>query len=159
MPGEVTPHLSRTASTTDREALALVSALNQPDVLRRPTREVLELGVRAVVYLCTACSFVGGVTGERALRQALLDEGAESATTTSGAAADALRAVGARRIAVAHPYVTSVGERLSTFLTESGFEVLASQGLGLQPAEISAVPYSRVCDLVRESDGPAVARR
>ncbi|RDI53313.1 maleate cis-trans isomerase family protein [Nocardia mexicana] len=153
-PDDVTLYLSRTDPAPSWEGLALVSALNKPQVLERATRELCTLRSEAVVYLCTACSFVGGVGGERALRQAMLDYGAPQALTTSGAVVDALRAVGAERVAVAHPYIESVGKRLHDYLTESGFTVTSSIGLGLQPAEIPAVPYDEVCKLVRESDHP-----
>ncbi|GAA5061696.1 maleate cis-trans isomerase family protein [Nocardia callitridis] len=146
--------LSRTDPAPSWEGLALVTALNRPEVLTRATRELRTLQAESFVYLCTACSFIGGIEGEAALRRAMLDEGAPHATTTSGAAVAALHAVGARRIAVAHPYIDAVGERLRGFLTASGFEVVSQLGLGLQPAEIPLVPYDRVAELIRRTDHP-----
>ncbi|OEV05368.1 Asp/Glu racemase [Streptomyces oceani] len=154
VPEHVSLFISRTGPVADREGLALVRALNDAEVLRRPTREVGELDVSAVAYLCTACSFVGGAARERRLRETMLAEGAPAAVTTAGAVVTGLRALGARRVAVAHPYVPAVGERLRAYLTESGLEVVSQRGLGLQPAEIPAVSYARVRELVRESDHP-----
>ena len=153
-PDGVTFHLSRTDPVSSREGLTMVKQLNDPAVLTRATREVLELGVETVAYLCTACSFVGGMEGERRLRSTLLDLGAPSAVTTSGAAVAALQHLGVQRLAVAHPYIDSVGALLQSFLEEAGFTVLSLRGLGLQPLEIPHVRYGRVRELITQSDHP-----
>jgi maleate cis-trans isomerase len=53
-------------------------------------------------------------------------------TSMSTAVADGLSSFGARRIAVATAYNDAVNRRLRAFLGESGFEVLALRGLGLE---------------------------
>lgn len=153
-PEHVSLFIARSDPVASREGFAMVEALNDPACLLRATREVCEIGARAVVYACTACSFVGGVARERDLCAAMLEQGAPAARTTAGGVVDALRTLGARRVAVAHPYVATVGRRLGEFLTESGLTVVSSIGLGLQPAEIPAVPYARVAELVRAADHP-----
>ena len=45
---------------------------------------------------------------------------------------DALRAFGAKKLCVASPYEPWLNEKLNTFLSKSGFEVLAIKGLGTQ---------------------------
>ncbi|MER5550467.1 hypothetical protein ABT001_02040 [Streptomyces sp. NPDC002793] len=52
-----------------RDNLQLVSRLGKADLLAEPVQELVECGAEAVAYLCTACSFVDGVAGERALRE------------------------------------------------------------------------------------------
>src|SRR5207249_4367806 len=76
----------------------------------------------AVAYACTSGSFVRGVAGETAIRDAVLAGGAPAALTTSGALVEALRALGARRVAIGTPYTPDVGRRLVDYLTEAGFE-------------------------------------
>jgi arylmalonate decarboxylase len=44
---------------------------------------------------------------------------------------EALRALGVRRVAVATAYIDEVNARLRRFLADSGFEVLALEGLGI----------------------------
>lgn len=153
-PDEATLFISRTDQVATREGFAMVKALGDPELLRQPTREVLEIGAQSVIYLCTACSFIGGVDREATLRQTILDEGAPHADTTSGAAVKALRDLGVGHIAVAHPYIERVGERLSAFLADSGFKVLSSLGLGLQPLEITRLTYAETADLIRRADHP-----
>jgi maleate isomerase len=108
-----------------------------------------------VAFLCTACSFVGGLDRERALGEAMLGQGSPGASTTAGAVVDALHTVGARRVAVAHPYESPVGLRLGEFLTASGFDAVASTDLGLRSIrDVYAVSYARVADLVRAANHP-----
>ncbi|HEV7931172.1 MAG TPA: Asp/Glu racemase [Actinomadura sp.] len=154
-PGNVTLFIARTDQVSFADDLDLVSALNRPACVERPTREVCAVGAKAVVFLCTAGSFVGGVERERALRDAMLGQGAPQALTTAGAVVDALGAVGAGRVAVAHPYEPPVGRRLREFLTESGLEVVSDTALGLRSIkEVYDVPAAHVAELIRAADHP-----
>ncbi len=54
------------------------------------------------------------------------------ATTTSNGVIDGLKAVGARRVAVATAYNDTVNERLRAFLIEHGLEPLVITGLGIE---------------------------
>jgi maleate isomerase len=152
VPGHVPLFLSRTGTVPAPDNLSMVSALSRPDLLARPTREVCAAGARAVIYACTACSFVGGVAGEQALRRGMLEQGAPIALTTAGAMVSAIGAVGARRLAVVHPYAPSVGQRLRDFLDDTGFEVISNVGLDLGLTEVAQVSAERVCRLIRDGD-------
>ena len=54
------------------------------------------------------------------------------ATTQSNGLVEGLKHVNARRVAVATAYTDIVTERLEVFLTEHGFEVMATKGLGYE---------------------------
>ena len=54
------------------------------------------------------------------------------ATTQSNGLVDGLKHVNAKRVAVATAYTDVVTERLEVFLTEHGFEVLSTKGLGYE---------------------------
>ncbi|MFD2419957.1 Asp/Glu racemase [Amycolatopsis pigmentata] len=139
-----------------RDPLAMVSGLNSPTLVARPTREVTRepLGAEVVLYACTACSFVGGHDGERALRAAMREAGAPRAVTTSGAVLAALAALEVRSVAVVHPYIEPVGARLAGFLREAGVDVVAARGLGLDALTVGAVDYAAVAELVAAGDHP-----
>lgn len=154
MPPDVTLYLTRTEPIATSDPQELVTELNAPRYLARPTKELCMLDVRAVIYACTACSFVGGPEGERALREKMLACGAPVALTTAAAMTQALAAVDARRVAVVHPYSAEVGERLRAYLTKSGFHVVSLKGLDLSAAELPHVTYDRVADLVLAGDHP-----
>ncbi|MEW1687363.1 hypothetical protein ACIQOF_27630 [Streptomyces sp. NPDC091265] len=75
--------------------------------------------------------------------------------TTSGAVSDAPRAVGARRLAVVHPYQEPADRLLATYLGTSGFDVVALTGLGLDAVEdVYAVEEQQVVDTVIRGDHP-----
>src|SRR5207253_280708 len=52
-------------------------------------------------------------------------------TTMSTGVVDGLRAMGVRRVAVGTAYIEEVNARLRQFLVDSGFDVLAVEGLGI----------------------------
>ena len=66
--------------------------------------------------------------------------------------AEALRALGAKRISLASPYAPWLNERLRQYLTAAGFEVMAMQGLDTQ--NHSAVTTERIEALITEVDRP-----
>lgn len=153
------PSVECTVTFTDevpyRDNLELVSRLGTPDLLAGPVHDLVGRGAEAVAYLCTACSFAGGAAGERMLRAAMTRYGAGAALTTSGAVVDALGAVGARRVAVVHPYQAPVDRLLSAYLKASGFAVVACTPLGLRSVEdVYTVDEQRVLDTVVGGDRP-----
>lgn len=105
----------------------------------------------AIVYACTSGSFVGGLAGERALRECIRAAGAAPAVTTSGAVLEALAAVGARTVAVATPYDAEVTKRLDDFLAEAGHRVARCAYLGLH-SDIARVDARTVRRLVTAAD-------
>ncbi|GAA4549905.1 maleate cis-trans isomerase family protein [Amycolatopsis samaneae] len=155
-PPDISLYVSRTDAVSLADSFELVSRLNDPTMLTRPTREVtrVPIGARVAFYCCTAGSFVGGLERERALRAAMIDAGAPRAVTTSGAVLDALGVLGARRIAVVHPYVDPIADKLVDFLTEAGIDVLSSRGLGLESRVVGAVDYATTAGLITDGDHP-----
>ena len=107
----------------------------------------------AVVYACTSGSFVGGLAGERALRDALGASAGAPGVTTSGALLDALTAVGAGTVAIGTPYTAEVTDRLVSFLAEAGHAVSGCAYLGLS-ADIAWVDAGTVRRLAASADSP-----
>src|SRR5918993_3744013 len=89
-------------------------------------------GANAIVIFGTSLTFYRGA----AFNQKLIDDVRKATglrtTSMSTAVVDGLKAVKARRIAVATAYADEVNGLLTTFLRESGFEVLTLKGLGLE---------------------------
>jgi maleate isomerase/arylmalonate decarboxylase len=106
----------------------------------------------AVAYACTAGSMVEPVS---ALPQALTATHGVPAVTTAAAVIDALKALGARRIAVATPYSQAMNAAEAAFLRANGFHVAAIAGLGIGeggPADfvrIAETPIETVESLAR----------
>ncbi|POX36961.1 Asp/Glu racemase [Streptomyces sp. Ru73] len=158
VPPEVECATAFTQPVTYEDNRQLVSRLGRPEMLAEPLRELRSApgGMpAAVAYLCTACTFVGGAAGEAALRAEMTARGVRRALTTSGAVTAALRAVGARRVAVVHPYQPPVDRHLADYLEAAGFEVAGLTSLGLGSTdEVYDVRPGQVEDAVAEGDRP-----
>lgn len=88
-------------------------------------------GAQALCLMGTSLSFFRGGAFNDELVQIMQDETGLPATTMSNAVRDALRALGARRIAVGTAYSNEVNARLRHFLEASGFDVAALTGMGI----------------------------
>lgn len=108
---------------------------------------------RSVAYACTSGSFVGGVTGEQQLQKIMIKAGAPAAVTTSGAAVEALRALGIQRVAIATPYNESLTQLLADYLSEAGFTVVSSGYLDMEDG-IARIEYDAVKRLANVVDHP-----
>jgi maleate isomerase len=109
-----------------------------------------------IIFGGTSATFLNGIGWDRRIieRMAAVTNGIP-ATTTSTASLDALRAVSARRISIATPYIDPVTERARRFFTENGFEVLTSKGLNLATDhEIGAVPLEQVYEFAKSTCEP-----
>ncbi|MBN9473515.1 MAG: decarboxylase [Bordetella sp. SCN 67-23] len=112
--------------------------------------------VDIVAYGCTSGSFMCPMS------EIVADIGARAgapALAASGAVVAALRALGARNVAVATPYVELVNRREREFLEEYGFGVTSLHGLELGETQeerraIGRVPPEALYRLARQADRP-----
>lgn len=99
------------AITTGVDEAARLLDLAEPDV---------------VGFGCTSGSFLNGAGWDDEIRARVAGSSrCGKVVVTARAAADALRALGARRIAVATPYPETVNALLRTYLEHFGFEICA----------------------------------
>lgn len=94
-------------------------------------RTLAARGADGISLMGTSLSFYRGAAFNRQLADRITQATGKPATTMSTAMVEALRALGARRVAVATAYADEVNGRVRTFLEESGLEVLTVQGLGI----------------------------
>lgn len=88
-------------------------------------RLLLPVRPNVVVYCCTSASFFTGQDGENQLLANMRKEaGSVPVTTTSTGVREALRALKIRRVVVGTPYQPVVNERLRSYLTSQGHEVV-----------------------------------
>jgi len=151
VPEDVSLYLTRLPFFTTPMTVEMAVACGDRRAIRRATRDVLTPEPGVVAYACTSGSFVDGAIGEQVLRRTMLDAGAPSACTTSGALIDALALLGLSRIAIATPYVEPVTRRLVGYLAENGVRTVSCEGLGLL-GNIWRVTYAQVVDIVRAAD-------
>lgn len=97
-------------------------------------------GAQAIALMGTSLSFYRGSAFNEDLLRTMRDATGLPVTTMSRAIVEALRAVGARRLAVATAYTDEVNARLVRFLGEQGFEVAGLESLQLLTvAQVHAV--------------------
>jgi arylmalonate decarboxylase len=91
-----------------------------------------ERGAEAIALIGTSLTFYKGAAFNESLACSIQRATGLPATTMSTAVVQALRAVGANRVAVATAYNDEVTGLLRVFLGESGLEVAAAAGMGLE---------------------------
>jgi arylmalonate decarboxylase len=95
-------------------------------------RELKAAGADAIELTGTSLTFYKGEAFNRQLRETVKSASGLDATTMSNGVIDGLKAVGARRIAVATAYNEDVNARLRAFLLEHDIEPLVITGLGIE---------------------------
>jgi arylmalonate decarboxylase len=85
----------------------------------------------AIMVIGTSLTFYRGFEAHEKLRERLCEIGLP-VSTMSAAVVEGLRALGAKKIAVSTAYADVVNNRLRNFLMDSGFEVQALEGFGLE---------------------------
>lgn len=110
-------------------------------------------GLDVICYGCTSGSLVVGE--ERVFRE--LNKGAPGAKATSliTGVMRALRALGARKIVVATPYLDEINRREADYMAAAGFEVLDIQGLNIEKdSDMVKVAPSYIADFAAALDRP-----
>jgi arylmalonate decarboxylase len=120
-----------------------------------------QAGADAIMVIGTSLTFYKGYDAHEALLERLRAATGLPVSTMSGAVVEGLRAVGARRIAVATAYADEVNARLRDFLTRAGFEVASLEAFGLtefggpgKKSEAEIIDLGlRACDAAGEPEG------
>lgn len=98
-------------------------------------RELAEAGAEAIELTGTSLTFYQGEAFNQQLRQTVTEASGLPATTMSNGVIEGLKAVGAKRVAVATAYNDEVNDRLRDFLVEHDLEPLIITGLGIEAVE------------------------
>ena len=113
----------------------------------------------AVLWACTAGSFVLGFEGAREQARRLAEAAGVPATSTSLAFVEACRVLGIRRVAVGATYPPDEAELFVEFLERAGIEVLSIDSAGIDDGSGGALltPDEVVAFAVGADDAPADA--
>lgn len=153
LPSRVELFFTRTPYLQAPVGLEMARACGRPSVVAKGVKALGAVRPASTLYACTSGSFVAGVAGEAAIREAMLRAGARRAVTSSGAALQALAAVDARRVAVAAPYTKGTTVKLVDYLAEAGVDTVRASYLGLN-GSISRVSQGTIADLIRSAAHP-----
>jgi maleate isomerase len=108
VPDDISLFLTRTPFVPVEVSLDLARLVSEHETLGEAVRALSVAEPEVVAYACTSGSFVGGIAGERAMTEAMLQAGEVPSLTTSGALLEALAEVSANRVALVTPYTDSV---------------------------------------------------
>jgi maleate isomerase len=100
--------------------------------VERAAQELASAEVDIILQAGTAAAFFAGLGHDLQLINRITSATGIRATTTLTAVLDALRQLGARRVAVATSYLQEIDSRLAQVLIGSGFDVVAIRGMGLK---------------------------
>ncbi|WP_446034528.1 maleate cis-trans isomerase family protein [Streptomyces olivaceus] len=150
VPDEVSLHMTRTPFVPVEVSLDLARMVSEHETLGEAVRTLNAIAPEVVAYACTSGSFVGGISGERAMCEAMTWAGAVPSVTTSGALLDALAELGVRRVALVTPYTVSVTRALEAYVAEAGVTISGCAYMGLT-RHIWKVPYRDVADMARQA--------
>ena len=95
-------------------------------------QELAAQGANLISVFGSSITFYKGAAFNQELVEKVTALTGLPATTQSNGLVDGLKHVNAKRVAVATAYTDIVTERLKIFLTEHGFDVLSTKGLGFE---------------------------
>ena len=98
-------------------------------------KKLANAGATAIVLMSPPLGFYKGALFDRSLSGEITRATGLPAITASTAIVEALRALHARRLALATVYTEEIGLHLQGFLEESGFEVVTVRSLGIERFE------------------------
>ena len=119
---------------------------------KRAAELLATAGVDVLVYGCTTGSLVGGVEWEERLVNGIEEETGVQTVSTSRAVVDALKELGADKVAVATPYTEDLNSLERAFLESYEFKVVSMKGLSLvSNLEVGRTDLAIVEELVRST--------
>jgi len=122
------------------------------------TRAVAELAagqMSVIAYACLATSLVKGIPWTGEVSKKIEADTGRPSTTAAVATVEALRAVGAIRVAVATPYRDSIQAYVRPFLEAMGLSVVSTRNMNVQNSlELWRIPGDEVIDFARSVDTP-----
>lgn len=157
MPPDVGAVFSRLRLPDGVVSVPTLQAMVSPPRFEEAALELADAGAGVIAFACTSASLLLGAGYDRELSARLRAATGIAATTTATAVVEALRSLGARRIAVGTPYDAEITARERAFLEAAGYQVAAIEGLGLVlDREIGALAFEDVKALAHRVHRPGV---
>ena len=119
--------------------------------------QIMTAGLDHLIMGIALETFWGGVAAADKLQADLTQRAGVGVTMGSTAMVAALKAFGARKIAILTPHQPRGDEMVKAYFLEAGFDVVRLKGLKCQtPRMIAQVPQQDIRNALRELDGPDV---
>ncbi len=125
--------------------------------LDEPLRLIAGVRPDVVLYGCTSATLTHGRAFDRELAARIRDHTGASTVTAAGALVHGLKALGARYIGFASPYVSAINDQAMAYFAEAGFETLNCADIGdpLDNYGQGELTPQEVFDLGLRADHPA----
>ncbi|MFM9969043.1 MAG: hypothetical protein ACKVQK_11680 [Burkholderiales bacterium] len=108
-----------------------------------------------MAYACLATSLVKGIDWTEEVALKISADTGQPATTAATATVDGLKAIGARRVAVATPYVDRIHAYVQPFFEGLGLTVVAERNLNVRNSlDLWRIPGEQVMAFARTVDVP-----
>ncbi|MGW9136924.1 maleate cis-trans isomerase family protein [Streptomyces sp. NPDC055681] len=147
--------VNRTEPGEDDRRPETLRELGEPERLAAGIEELRRAGVESVVWASTGGSFVYGWEGAHGQTTALARAAGLPASSASLGFVQAVRALGAARVAVAATYPEEIARLFSEFLGAAGIDVIATHSGGVTSAtEAAAWGPDRLKELAVAADRP-----
>ncbi|PZF83344.1 hypothetical protein C1I92_12950 [Jiangella anatolica] len=152
LPAGLTVHAQRMPIGPD----ATAAAVERMDAHGRAAVRVLaDCRPDAILYACTASGLVRGRDHDLAVVRELTELTGIPCLSGIDAVVRALRAVGARRLTIASPYVPEIDHMEVAYFESAGFTVAGSRSLGIADTyELATLASAEIAALAREAWQP-----
>lgn len=152
LPGDISLHAARLPQIA---GVRVQSVHEMADDIRQQARLLATAAVDVILVAATVPTLIHGLDWDMQLVREIEAETGVRTTTASTEMIAALKALGIRRLVLGTPFVTEMNEPIVHFLTASGFEVLASHGMGVSDnVEIGRLEAPTANDVARLIDRP-----
>lgn len=153
--GDVTVELVHTSVGEDAHRPDALLDLGSTDRLREGAAALKKRNVDCAVWACTSGSFIFGREGARRQVEEIERVLGAPASSTSFAFANATRACGLKRVAVAATYPRDVANAFADFLAEHGVETVSVGARGIvTAAEVGTLERERVVSFITSGHHP-----
>jgi len=120
------------------------------DISMRAAREMAAAGVDIVVLGGVPINLSKGYTNAEQMITDLEGELKIKISTSASAQAKAAKALGCRKVVVAHPYELTETDRIASYAVHFGCEVLGATGWGSEFNQIGRIPRHAALDMGRK---------
>ncbi len=145
----------RTPQRDDPISVDMVAGYGDPFLIQDAAETLRITRPHVTVFCCNSCSFTIGSKGDEAIRRCIAVATGGLATSITHAQTEALRLLGAKRVAIVAPYPREVTQKLRDYLDDLGFTVTASCSKEFTTEwQIGNSPSSVWFDMAREADSP-----
>ena len=157
LPDSVRVHVNRMFAPVTEPKTMVERLQAYGDHIEDTARTMSRVPCDVLAFGCTSGSFLNGVGYDEQIIQQIQEvSGGVRTVATAMAVADALKELGAKKIAACSPYPAEVNERLQQYYSDSGFEIVNFDAVDREkyPMDYNEFPEGVAIALATSVDRP-----